>query len=202
MRAPFAARGQGDPRRARAAHRRLKYRGLIPDAPPAPAPPDPPRLPRVVVHPPRPGHVHPATRADVEDVLRRLGPTFHYGLRAVELVRGDDAGPLVLGRFAPVGRILLHDLPGPPWRVGLKPADAERLARAGARVSGGVVEWPDATALRALVLHHVLLHELGHHLLQHHAGKRPARVARTRAHEAHAELLAARARALLLGGPG
>lgn len=202
VRAPFAPRGQGDARRARASRRRLKLQGLVPEEPLLERQPSAAWLPRVIVRLPRPGHVHPATRADVEAVLLQLGPTFHYGLRSVELVRGD-AGDLALGRFVAVGRILLFDLPLSPWRVRLRPEAAERLARAGARASAsGTWEWPDLASLRWFVLHHVLLHELGHHRLQHHRGKRHVRVARTRAHECHAELVAERARALLLGRPG
>jgi hypothetical protein len=43
----------------------------------------------------------------------------------------------------------------------------------------------------------VLLHELGHHVTQHRRGARAGRIARTRDHEAAAELVARRARELL-----
>jgi hypothetical protein len=58
------------------------------------------------------------------------------------------------------------------------------------------VSWPGET-LRAFFLRFVLLHELGHHRLQHDAGKR-AQIARTRDHEARADLFARRARAALV----
>jgi hypothetical protein len=46
--------------------------------------------------------------------------------------------------------------------------------------------------LRKFVLCDVLLHELGHHRLQHEKGKRLARIARTRDHEAYATRIARR----------
>lgn len=198
VRDPFAPRGRGDARRERATRRDLRARGLLPAVERAAAA-APDRLPRVVVQPPRPGHLHAVTTGDVERLLVRLGPPFFYGLREVALVRGA-AGTLDLGRFVAVGRVLLFDLPAPPWRLPRAPADAARLARAGAVLSsderGLVVGWP-GDSLRAFVLLDVLLHELGHHLLQHHRGKRLARVARTREHEARADLVAERARRLL-----
>jgi len=40
--------------------------------------------------------------------------------------------------------------------------------------------------LRQFMLREIFLHEMGHHVLQHYKGKRLARVARTRDHEAFA----------------
>jgi hypothetical protein len=176
----------------------MKAQGHPPPLADAPRAPRAARLPRVVVTPARAGHVHAASEADLERLLRRLGARFFYGLASIELTRGDD-GPLAFGRYVAPGRVLLFDVPVPPWRGALHPDDAARLARAGAVVSRDLVEWP-GDSLRAFFLSHVLLHELGHHLLQHHHGKRPSRIARTGAHEAFAELAAARARRLL-GAP-
>jgi hypothetical protein len=157
------------------------------------------RLPRVVVGAPRDGHVHAASKAELEHVLSRLGPAFVYGLRSIELVRGDSRA-LEFGRFVAVGKILIFDVPAPPWRLRLRPDAADRLTRSGAVVSSGpatdMIEWP-RDSLRDFVLFDVLLHELGHHVLQHHRGKRPVRIARTSAHEAYADLVASRARHLL-----
>jgi hypothetical protein len=58
-----------------------------------------------------------------------------------------------------------------------------------------IVSWP-STTLRAFMLFDVLMHEIGHHLIQHYKGKRPARVARTRDHEAFADAFAQRCRSL------
>jgi hypothetical protein len=45
----------------------------------------------------------------------------------------------------------------------------------------------------------VLMHEVGHHLIQQYKGKRRARVARTRDHEAFADGFARRCRRLSRG---
>ena len=163
--------------------------------------------PRIVDAPPRPGFHHPVGRADVVRLLDRLGPEALYGLRSVELCRGPDWVPHAIscfGRLHVPGRVALYDLPRPPWRS-LGPIatdDAEALERRGAVLTtdreAGVtaVEWP-GTTLASFVLLDVLLHELGHHVLQHATGKRLARVARTRDHEAFAARFAERYRAAL-----
>lgn len=199
---PFAPRGREDARNERAAHRELRALGLVPVDDLAVAARDPAAPPRVIARPPRPDHLHPAAPADVEELLRRLGPTWFHGLRTIELRPGVPYAT-VFGRYSPVGRIVLFDVPAPPWRLRLAPVAAERFGRAGAALAndgcgGHEVTWP-GDSLRRFVLLDVLLHELGHHLLQHHRGKRPARIARTRDHEAHADLLARRARELLGG---
>ena len=72
-----------------------------------------------------------------------------------------------------------------------------RLRVAGATVdTEGVVMWPGDT-LRRFMLGYVLTHELGHHVLQHERRLRSARGARTRDHEARADAIAKRLRALL-----
>jgi hypothetical protein len=89
-------------------------------------------------------------------------------------------------------------VPAPPWRrLSLSSADEARLGYAGATLDTDDrgflhVAWPGDT-LRDFVLLHVLLHEVGHHVLQHKRRRRD-RIARTRDHEAFAELYAARAR--------
>lgn len=214
---PWTKRGAQDERRARAARRAMVALGHVPvDEPPEPEPDEPPAedegpaatrrdwppppSPRVDVQAPRPGHLHPATAAEVRERLAALGPRFFYGLSRVELAQGPP-GRLVFGRFQPVGQVRLFDVPAPPWRLpGLSVEDGLRLLRAGARVDlpdperpEVVVDWP-GTTLRDLYLDEVLLHELGHHALQHHRGKRTPPRARTRDHEAFAErfVLAAR----------
>jgi hypothetical protein len=73
----------------------------------------------------------------------------------------------------------------------------QKLQAAGADLSEeGVVSWPGDT-LRRFMLGHVLAHELGHHVLQHERRLRGERAARTRDHEARADLIAARFRRLL-----
>lgn len=154
--------------------------------------------PRLIERRPRPGFVHPARKADLLAVLGFFGAEVTYGLRSVELVPGSGDG-LSLGRLHVPGRVLLFDQRPSPWRLlgRLVEADAVRIVRAGGRVRPRAdwteVLWPGAS-LRLFMLFEVLMHEVGHHLLQQHTGKRTARVARTREHEAFAERFARRCR--------
>lgn len=92
------------------------------------------------------------------------------------------------------GRIILYEQQQGTWLLPgtLPEGDAAKLQRAGAEidvVAGGLqtsVTWPGQT-LRDFMLFDVLMHEVGHHLIQQYKGKRRARVARTRDHEAFAE---------------
>lgn len=132
--------------------------------------------------------------------LQAFGPSAYYGVELVELVpaRQGDEG-LVLGRLAGPGHIALYDQPPSPWRLGepLSPGELERLAAAGADVAtAGVVAWPGDTLAR-FMLGHVLAHELGHHVVQHERRLRGERAARTSAHEARADAIAAELRARL-----
>jgi hypothetical protein len=105
----------------------------------------------------------------------------------------------VFGRYEAPGKIVLFEQPLPPWRVpGLLGNESrDRFERARAVISpmpqsgATLVDWPDDT-LQLFMLEAVLLHELGHHVLQHYKGKRLARIARTKDHEAFAALFAAR----------
>jgi hypothetical protein len=144
----------------------------------------------------RPGWLHGASRRDVLRFLRQLEPDLLYGVREIALVRAPaeaGRGALLFGRFMAAGRIELFEQPVPPWFVrGLLPtAEVRRLLHAGASVRADralgttSIDWQPA-ALRRFFLYEVLLHELGHHRLQHEKGKRPARIARTRDHEAYA----------------
>lgn len=56
-----------------------------------------------------------------------------------------------------------------------------------------MITWP-GDSLREFMLFDVLMHEVGHHWLQQYKGKRPARVVRTREHEAFADEFARRCR--------
>jgi hypothetical protein len=101
---------------------------------------------------------------------------------------------LLLGRLFPPGRIELYDQPRSPWRLGgaLSRGDRNRIEEAGGLVDGDVVAWPDGT-LKVFMLN-VLAHEVGHHVLQHERRLQGGRGARTRDHEAQAEMIAARLR--------
>jgi hypothetical protein len=208
VRAPEEARGDGDASAHHALARALKELGVCLDGLPArsgheePAP-----LPRLRVARPREGYHHPAARADVVRLLRFFGEPCTYGLRSIELVRGEAGAPaddLRFGRLLVPGRILLYEQPLPPWvLLGRLPAtEAERLRAAGALVEEDalqtVVAWP-GQALREFMLFDVLMHEIGHHMIQQYKGKRPARVVRTRDHEAFAAHFARRCRQIYSG---
>ena len=145
-------------------------------------------------------------------MLRFFGERCTYGLRSVELVRGGaepPGGALLLGRLIIPGRVVLYDQPPAPWTLPGRLAAAERarLRRAGAIVETAgagvqtIIAWPRGT-LRDFVLFDVLLHEIGHHLLQQYTGKRRARIARTRDHEAFADHFARRCRLRYAGRRG
>ena len=161
-------------------------------------------IPRIRVSKPRPEFSHPAGKADVRALLEWLGPECRYGLRSVELVRGSESASAAVIRFGQLqvpGRILLYEQPVGDWMVSgqIPHEDAERIAAAGAIISefrGGAdtrIHWPGDT-LRQFMLLEVLTHEVGHHLIQQYKGKRTARVARTRDHEAAARNFARRCR--------
>lgn len=200
LREPREGRGAGDPSRVHRQLRELKELGIVvPDS----SQERPPEwsLPRIVEKRPRSGCFHPAGKRDVARVLRFFGEECSYGVRSIELRQGSAEGSeLELGRLFVPGRIVLYDQRPSPWRLrGSTEEQALRLERAGAeleRLEGGglVVSWPEAT-LKAFMLFDVLMHEIGHHLLQHHKGKRSARIARTRDHEAYADAFALKCRA-------
>jgi hypothetical protein len=149
---------------------------------------------------PSPGRHHPASAADIRDALEAFGEEAYYGLKSVELVPAPPAGGrLLFGELVGPGQIRLYDQPPPPWRLPYALSEHERaeLQKAGADLSeDGVVSWP-ADSLRRFMLGHVLAHELGHHLLQHERRLRGERAARTREHEARADVVATRLRELL-----
>jgi hypothetical protein len=157
-------------------------------------------FPLVRARRPAAGRHHPASVADVREALRIFGDEIYYGLKTVELLSAPPASRRpVLGRLIAPGHIVLYDQPRPPWRLGAPVAVKRKasLRAAGARIDDdGVVSWPGNT-LRRFMLGHVLAHELGHHVLQHERRLRGARGARTREHEARAEVIATRLRALL-----
>ena len=200
-RRPRASRGADDPASSRAARRRLKGTGVVPQDD-APRPEPDWLLPRILQRPPRPGCSHPASKRDVAAALRLLGEECVYGVRAIELRQGAGDRHR-LGRLHAPGRIVLYDQPPSPWRLGrLGAGAAARLLRAGAEVEerrGAVLVRWRLHDLRDFMLFEVLCHELGHHRLQHHKGKRTARIARTRDHEAFARRFAERCRARLRG---
>lgn len=162
--------------------------------------------PRIIWQQPRPGFHHPLTEQDVVVLLETISSLSVYGLRSIEFVRvpaSHELTSLVFGRYETPGRILLFEQAPAPWHFHAKllTKDVDRFARHGAEVNtmqSGVtiVNWPINT-LRRFMLEEVVLHELGHHVLQHHKGKRRARIARTKDHEAFASLFAARQQKML-----
>ena len=158
------------------------------------------KFPLVRMRRPGAGRHHPASASDIRDALRAFGEDIYYGVAAVELIPAPRSGDgLPLGSLIAPGQIVLYDQARSPWRLGLQLAAKERarLRSAGASVDDdGVVRWPEGT-LRRFMLGHVLAHELGHHVLQHERRLRGEKAARTRDHEARAELIAVRLRARL-----
>jgi hypothetical protein len=156
--------------------------------------------------------VHPAGRADVERVLHFFGAQCFYGIRSIELVQGvarRTSGRFVFGTLSVPGRVRLYDQLPSPWLLpgSLAPNRQAQLRGAGAIVevagqgSQTLVTWPGDT-LRDFMLLDVLMHEIGHHMIQQYTGKRLARVARTRDHEAFAERFARDCRAAYLRSTG
>jgi hypothetical protein len=212
VRAPYEARGHADQSSHRQFVRVLKEAGIAPDAAAVsdrvlgPAP-----QPRVIVKRPRTGWFHPVSRTQILGLLRFFGEECCYGISSIELLQGSGASRgdgLLFGTLMVPGRIVLYDLPRPPWRLPgrLSAAEQERLRNAGAAVetidetNQSIVSWPGDT-LRDFMLFDVLMHEIGHHLLQHYKGKRRDRIARTHDHEALADRFAARCRALYSSDP-
>ena len=158
------------------------------------------RLPSLIETRPRPGHHHPATKADVAEVLRFFSEECVYGVRAIELRQGTPGvRGLQLGRLVVPGRIVLYDQLPSPWRLPGRIGEQERrrLLDAGAEIeeieAAVIIHWPPGT-LKDFMLLDVLMHEVGHHLLQHHKGKRLVRVARTSDHESFADAFARKCR--------
>jgi hypothetical protein len=203
VRAPHEPRSCGDESARQALARALKELGIRLDSlPDVPEGEEPAPLPRLRVGRPREGFHHPASRTDIARVLRFFGERCTYGLHSIELVRGDEALPgsgLRFGRLLVPGRILLYDQPVSPWVLAgrLPGPEEERLRLAGALIEAEdlrtVATWPGNT-LRDFMLFDGLMHEVGHHLIQQYKGKRPARVVRTRDHEAFADRFARRCR--------
>ena len=164
---------------------------------------------RIFWQQPRPGFHYPLSQRDVLELLESVGSLVVYGLHSIEFTRcgtRERKVSLTFGRYEALGRIFLFEQPLPPWRLRgrLAKKDVQRFERAGALVSqlpqsGGatLIDWP-ADTLRRFMLEQVLLHELGHHVLQYHKGKRLARIARTKDHEAFAALFAQRQRSRLV----
>ena len=168
---------RSDPRRVRAARRAS--------------------FPAVRARRPTPGRHHPASVADVRAALEAFGEGAYYGVQLIELVPARSTGSgIVLGSLIGPGHIELYDQPHTPWRLGetLSGPDRERVTAAGAHADGdGVIDWPGDT-LRRFMIGYVLTHELGHHMLQHERRVRGQRAARTREHEARADVIGAQLR--------
>jgi len=212
IRVPYEPRGYADQSSRHLLARALKESGIVPDTVPVahrdkrPAPP-----PRLIVKRPRSGYFHPASRAEILELLRFFGEECIYGLRTIELLqtgRGYRGGDVLFGTLLVPGRIVLYEQPFSPWLLPgrLSAEEQQKIARAGATVESineapqTIVSWPGDT-LRDFMLFDVLMHEVGHHLLQHHKGKRLERIARTADHEALAARFAVRCR-LLFGSIG
>ena len=213
VRAPYEPRGYADESSRHLFARALKESGIVPEVfPVAGRDQGPAPLPRLIVKRPRSGCFHPASKAEILELLRFFGEECIYGLRTIELLqsgRGYRGGEVLFGTLLVPGRIVLYEQPFSPWLLPgrLSAKEQEKVCRAGASVESiiettqTIVSWPGDT-LRDFMLFDVLMHEIGHHLLQHYKGKRRQRVARTTDHEAVAERFAMRCRLLYRGGVG
>ena len=204
--APDAPRGHGDSHRMHRPAVRATWHGRSLDNPRRPAT----RL-RIIRHAPGSGHAHPLGQAEVRRLLDQLPPRYRYKLHAIELRPAPSRRPhgaLPLGRLLLPGRILLYAQPRSPWLLDGLPADDEqaRLMHAGALLSVDwrscltVVEWP-GDSLRDFMFLDVLVHELAHHALQVRRARLTRPAARTRDHEAVAEVLGRREAIRLAGAP-
>ena len=205
VRSPHDARGLGDLSRRRQLGRFLKELGIATRDSETDQQHEPVQ-PRINVRRPRPGFLHPATRADVRWFFDFVGAEAVYGVKQIELAHSPGMSENSLppfGRLVVPGRIMIYEQPLPPWQLPgvLSKKDSRRLQLAGASLEIGqagvntTVQWPDET-LRDFMLFEVLAHEIGHHILQHNTGKRAVRIVRTRDHEAFAERFAERCREL------
>jgi len=199
--APDAPRGFGDSRNWHRQGRRATWHGASLHSP-RQAPIRPATRLRIIRHAPGSDHTHPVGRAEVRRLLNQLPPRYRYKLHAIELRPAPSRRPhgaLPLGRLLLPGRIVLYAQPRSPWLLAGLLADDERarLTHAGALVSVDrrscltVVEWP-GHSLRDFMLLDVLLHELAHHALQVRCARSTTPAARTRDHEAVAEVLGRR----------
>lgn len=204
VRAPFASRGAADVRRADRLRRSLREAGVaVLDAGRPERQEAVVRLPRIRVSRASPGLVHAVTPPEIRRTMLVLGESSFYGLRAIDLLPRAAARPsaLHLGRYIAPATVQLFAVEPPPWRLtGVLDTPAlERMQLYGAQtdddegVPGAVIRWP-GTSLRDFMLIDVLMHEVGHHVVQQYAGKRSARVRRTRDHEAFAASFAERCR--------
>ncbi len=208
MRNPYEPRSAGDLSSSRQLARQLKEDGVIIETDETSEIADP-ILPRVITKRPRPGYFHPASKADILQVLQFFGEECFYGVKTIKLMQGAEACgnmTLLMGRLDVPGCIVLYDQAVSPWFVsGTVPKSTRQiLERAGATIEicgGGLqtlIHWTDES-LRNFMLFEVLMHEIGHHLIQQFAGKRTQRVARTKDHEHYARLFAQRCRESYLG---
>jgi hypothetical protein len=208
LREPYEARGVDDPAARNRTGAQLKKAGAVAMASEQQAATSAPgAFPRISRQRPRRGYFHPASRPDVTRVLEAAGGEYSYGLKSIRMVQGGAGavpGQLSFGRLVVPGSILIFEQPVSPWTLPgtLSGSDLARLSASGAIVTPingettTLIQWPNNT-LRDFILFDVLLHELAHHALQQYTGKRGARIARTKDHEAFAEQTVERLRRLV-----
>jgi hypothetical protein len=101
------------------ATRLLKEAGLAPVSHRSSMEPREWPLPSIRSVKPSAGYEHPASPAAIQRLLRDLGEEPLYGLRSIELVRRPKApaSHMLFGRLLLPGRILVYEVPNPPWTV-------------------------------------------------------------------------------------
>ena len=204
LRAPYESRGKNDQTSYRLTARALKEFGISLKLPHLSENQETLVRPRIVTKPPRAGFLHPAEKKSILAVLEFFGDSCVYGLRSVRLSQGATTNrdsALLFGRLEVPGTIILYDQPTSPWFINgiFTSAQTKKLQKAGAVfeiAEGGfqtLVHWSKKD-LENFMLFDVFMHEVGHHMIQQYKGKRDVRVARTKDHEAFANMFANRCR--------
>lgn len=161
-----------------------------------------PILPRIVVHPPRPGDVHPLERSALLKLLPFVPLRFLSGLEGIELrARESPEVGLPFGTYQPAFRwIRLYSMPFPHWPYWadtLRPRSMLGLCGATLIDLEGqrFLHWPDRISMARYYFAWILAHELGHHHVYEYRNKRRA-PGSSRGHEARADALAFELRGL------
>jgi len=155
--------------------------------------------PRIVVRRPRPGDLHPMTRAQLRSALERIPLKYIYGLRGIEMrprERSTIGDPFA--RYHPRDKVIhLFSLPL-VWNMGpMEPESFKLLKEQLELFQAEVVEeerivtvtWPGSGWLSFWFFIQVFTHELGHHYLAQYRHKRK-RIRDAALQEFHADMQA------------
>ena len=113
-----------------------------------------------------PGWQYPCTAGDLEQTLGELPPAWTARLTSIRLTFHPewDAHARTDRARIEISYVVDKDLHAPGEVMGEKPEELQF----GARIEGGgrgrYFAWPDRDLLRAYIMRHILVHELGHHV--------------------------------------